>query len=139
MLVVELSLSIEQRRVEMTERSDRAAGIDELWREAARRASDGQLALLAGLAIPVAVGCATAAFFEVGVLRWWPVLLVPLFLSAFGFWGIADREMHGLHGGSGRSTSGWHALRAAATLLAVGCAVVAALVFLRFTVGTWIS
>lgn len=113
-------------------------GIDQLWRDAAHRASDGQLAALAALLLPVVAGATAAALLRLGVFRWWPVLLVPLILSAFGFWGIADRELSAAHS-SRIGKAAWRAVLVAATGLAIGCAVVGVLLFLRISIGTWIS
>ena len=115
-------------------------GIDQIWREAAHRASDAQLAIMAALLLPVAAGALVAAALRLGVLRWWPVLLVPLFFSAFGFWGIAERELRSTTPQrSRRAVLGWRAVLIGATGLAIGCGVVGVLLFLRVSIGTWIS
>lgn len=114
------------------------AGIDQLWRDAAHRATDGQLAAMAALLLPVVAGATAGALLRLGVIRWWPVLLVPLFLSAFGFWGIADRELHAAHA-SRTGKAVWRAVRVASTGFAIGCGLVGVLLFLRISIGTWIS
>jgi cation transport ATPase len=124
----------------MSSRSKEPIGIDQLWRDTARRASDSQLAVSAALMIPVVLGTVVATLLDVGVVRWWPVLLIPLFISAFGFWGIADREIKDRGQNQLSSgTPGWRTLRSAAVGLAIGCAAVATLLFLRLTLGRWIS
>jgi hypothetical protein len=117
----------------------RNVGLDEIWRDAARRATDWQLALLAGLIVPVAAGSALAILLKPHLLRWLPWLVLPLFLAAFGFWGIADREIRGAPPDRPGVVIAWSLLRVCATALAVACSVVAMMLFLRLTIGTWIS
>jgi hypothetical protein len=115
------------------DRSDLAS----LWRSSARRASDAQLTLLAALVFPSIAGFVLVGINVLAARKWWPALLLPLVLSAFGFWGIADREIR--EGDTSEPSTAWIAVRAAAGILAGVCGVEIAVLFLRVSIGTWIS
>jgi hypothetical protein len=115
-------------------------GIDQIWRDYSRKATDSQLVVLAALIVPVIVALGWSASRELRVPGWWPAILVPLFLSAFGLWGIGDRELRGDRANhSLLATVCWRFVRALSVLLAVVCAAAAVGVFMRYTIGTWIS
>lgn len=111
-----------------------------LWRRAAPRATDGELALLAGFIVPWLCGVLLAAVVKPELRRLWPLSVVLLLVSAFGIWGIAEREIRDRHGSShGVAAYAWRALRAAATVIAGTCVALTVLLILRLTMGTWIS
>ncbi|MFI5229401.1 MAG: hypothetical protein ACHQWU_10050 [Gemmatimonadales bacterium] len=126
--------------------------LGELWRRWARRASDSQLAAIAGvsLALVAAYGIVIAMDARLA-LRWWPPMVVPIFSGAFGVWAIADRELGERESRADAATpsaseSGAHrrhgaliALKLAAGATAGLAVAAAAMEFLRLTVGTWIS
>ena len=113
-------------------------GIDQIWRDYSDKATDSQLAGLAALIVPVIVALGWAASRQSPVPSWWPVILGPLFLSAFGLWGIGDRELHGNEVDRSRlATACWRLVRAVSVLLAVLCAVAAVGLFMHFALGTW--
>jgi hypothetical protein len=74
-------------------------------------------------------------------LRWWPIVLPPVFVGAFGTWGIADREIAERRRAEVRPAT----IRALiglewASCIAAGLAGAAGIIaFLRVMVGTWIS
>ncbi|HEY7393280.1 MAG TPA: hypothetical protein VH559_00450 [Gemmatimonadaceae bacterium] len=120
--------------------SEAGRGIDQIWRDYSRKATDLQLAILAALIVPVIVALAWGASRESPVPGWWPVMLVPAFLSAFGSWGIGDRELHGNEMDRSRlATACWRLIRTVSALLAVLCVVAAVGLFMHYTLGTWIS
>lgn len=115
-------------------------GLFEMWREQALRATDAQLALLAGLIVPVTIAAGAVGMWKPRLFAWWPSVLVPLFLAAFGLWGLADRELRYPRPNRARAaTVTWSALRGAATVLAWVCVAAATMLFLRLAIGTWIS
>jgi hypothetical protein len=67
------------------------ASPNQLLVDVARRASDGTLALLAG------VGLVLAAILIVAQPGWWPFALPALSAAAFGGWGILDRVTREMH------------------------------------------
>ena len=113
-------------------------GIDQIWRDYSRKATDSQLAVLAALIVPVIVALAWSASRQSPVPSWWPVILLPLFLSAFGLWGIGDRELHGVDR-SPLAAVCWRLIRGLSVVLAVVCIVAAVGLFMHYTIGTWIS
>jgi hypothetical protein len=119
------------------------ADLGDLWRSYARRTPDTWLALLASLSILLIVGFAVVGLTHARwALRWWPTILLPMFVGAFGAWGIADRELTDRRHHSDsrplavRMLIGVEWAAGVAAALAVAAAVI---VFLRVTVGTWIS
>jgi hypothetical protein len=95
--------------------------------------------LLAGLAAPSIAGFVLVGIDVLGARKWWPALLVPLALSAFGFWGIADREIRERVASNHGTRAPWVVLRTIAGILAGVCGVELAVLFLRVSIGTWIS
>jgi hypothetical protein len=126
---------------------DEAMGADadlrDLWRFYARRMSDTALAVSLSLSILL-----IAAFAVVGLrhahwaLHWWPAALLPVFAGAFGAWGIADRELADRRGSPATRAIAIRMLVAVEWASCVTAAVAVAagvMLFLRVTVGTWIS
>jgi hypothetical protein len=93
--------------------------------------------VIVGLVASGAVGIAMLVGVE-RAFKWWPAVLPSALVAAFGLWGITDREL------AERRPAGafpkilvaarWCSAAVAALVLIVG-----ALVFLRLTIGTWIS
>lgn len=110
-----------------------------LWRRTARRATDGQLvACVAGGLVAIATFVTAMLLGVEHAFRWWPGVLPAALVAAFGTWGIADREL------SERRVRGVAQpililLRATAAVAAGAVAGIGALLFLRATLGTWIS
>ncbi len=119
----------------------RDAQLLDVWRYWANRATDTQLVVMVVASIvAVAVFAVVGALAAPWALRWWPSVLIPAFAGAFGTWAIADREVadrsrRGERGGIGV----WVALKLAAASAAAAAALAAVFVFLRVTIGTWIS
>ena len=119
------------------------ADLRDLWRFYARRTPDTWLALLVSVSILLIVGFTVVGLTHARwALRWWPTALLPVFAGAFGAWGIADRELADRrresdnHPLAVRMLIGVEWASCVAAALAVAAAVI---VFLRVTVGTWIS
>ena len=118
--------------------SEAGRGIDQVWRDYSRKATDLQLAVLSALIVPVIVALAWGASRQSPVPDWWPVILVPAFLSAFGSWGIGDRELSGDEVDRSRlATACWRLVRGISVLLALVCVVAALGLFMRYVLGTW--
>lgn len=107
---------------------------------AARRKSDGALAMWAG------AGAVAAVVIGVALPGWWGLLMLAIGASAFGGWGIVDRELaDGARTEPGRpvrSVGRERSLRVARTVLAVvgfGAGLVALLMVFAGALGTWIS
>ena len=107
---------------------------------AARRKSDGALAVWAG------AGALAAVIIGVALPGWWALLLLAIAASAFGGWGIVDRELaERMRSAAAESViprRKTHWLRAARVALAVlGLAAGGAALLLAFAgaLGTWIS
>jgi hypothetical protein len=119
------------------------ADLRDLWRSYARRTPDTWLALLVSLSILLLVGFAIVGLMHARwALRWWPAALLPMFAGAFGAWGIADRELADRGRESDRRPLAVRMLIGiewAACVAAALAAAAAVIVFLRVTVGTWIS
>jgi hypothetical protein len=127
----------------------------DLWQRWARRASDSQLAAIAGvsLALVAAYGIVIAVDARLA-LHWWPAMIVPIFAGAFGVWAIADRELRERDAREARDAPATRstdelvahhrhgaliALKLAAGATAGLAAAAAAMEFLRLSIGTWIS
>jgi hypothetical protein len=110
-----------------------------LWHRTARRATDGQLvACVAGGLVAIG-GFVTALLLGVeSALHWWPGLLPAAFVAAFGMWGIADRELSERRA-AGVARPVLTIVRLAAALAAAAAVAISGLLFLRATLGTWIS
>jgi hypothetical protein len=107
----------------------------DLWRRAARRATDAQLAACAAMLPAALVASVVIALVRPQwTLRWWPMTALPLLAAAFGIWGIGDREI-----GASPAKWGWRAVQALAVAVAILSGVVVVLWFLVRAVGTWIS
>jgi len=115
----------------------------DLWRFYAHRVSDTGLVLCVSISILSIAGFAVIALFRARwALHWWPLALPPVFAGAFGAWGIADREL-----GERRRVDESRpltyrmlvAIEWASCVLAALAGAAAIIVFLRVTVGTWIS
>ena len=107
---------------------------------AARRKSDGALAVWAG------AGALGAVVIGVALPGWWTLLMLAVGASAFGGWGIVDRELaEGARMEPGRSIMSAgreRSLRVARTMLAavgMGAGIIALLVLFAGALGTWIS
>jgi hypothetical protein len=122
-------------------RSDSDFG--ELWRLYAHRTSDTGLVLCVSVSIlSIAIFAIVALFRAHWALRWWPLVVPPVFVGAFGAWGIADRELAERRRDANTRSSAIRALVGLewASCIAAGLAGAAAIiVFLRVMVGTWIS
>jgi hypothetical protein len=126
--------------IEQSARAD--ADLRDLWRFYARKMNDTALLVCATVSILL-----VAAFAVIGLLNahwalhWWPLVLPPVFVGAFGVWGIADSELSE----RARTADGAAPARMlvilewAASGVAALAAAGAVIVFLRVTVGTWIS
>jgi hypothetical protein len=107
----------------------------DLWRRAARSATDAQLgACAAMLPATVVASIVIALVRPQWTLRWWPLTALPFLVAAFGIWGIGDREI-----GTSRAKWGWRSVQALAVAVAILSGVVIVLWFLERLVGTWIS
>jgi hypothetical protein len=119
------------------------ADLRDLWCFYARRMPDTALALSVLVSILLIMAFAIVALTRARWgLRWWPTALLPMFAGAFGAWGIADRELSDRRRGSDSRLFADRMLVAVewASCIAAALAVAAAMiVFLRVTVGTWIS
>lgn len=97
----------------------------------ARGASDGRLAVHAGVGLVAAV---------VALLTrpplWLPLVLLALALGAFGAWGIADREL-GERQAAGRAQRGLRLVRDAVAVAGALAAIAAALLLFFGALGTW--
>jgi len=122
-------------------RSDSDLG--ELWRLYAHRTSDTGLLLCVSVSILLIATFAVVALLRAHwALRWWPIVLPPVFVGAFGAWGIADRELAERRRGANARPAAIQVLVGLewASCIAAGLACAAAIiVFLRVMVGTWIS
>ena len=122
-------------------RSDSDLG--DLWRLYAHRTSDTGLVLCVLVSILSIAGLAAFALLHAHwALQWWPSVLPPVFVGAFGAWGIADREIAERRRDANTRPATIQALVGLewASCIAAGLAAAAAIiVFVRVTVGTWIS
>ena len=101
----------------------------------ARSASDGRLVLDVVVGSLLALGLATWR-----PKGWISLAAVSLCLVAFGFWGIADRELGERAGDSPSAiTLALRAVRTTAMLLGGMAAVTALFATLGVALGTWIS
>jgi hypothetical protein len=119
--------------------TDASQDLSALWRNTAHRATDAQLVacVIAGLVTSGGVGIAMLVGVA-GAFEWWPAVLPSMLLVAFGIWGITDRELAERQraGAVPKLLAGLRWCSAAAAALVL---IVSALVFLRLTIGTWIS
>jgi hypothetical protein len=117
--------------------------LKDLWRIYARRMTDTALAACVAVSISLFAGFAVVALMHAHwAQRWWPLALPTILVGSFGAWGIADRELAERRRRGATSSNGIRALVAVewASCVAAGLAGAAAvIVFLRLTVGTWIS
>jgi hypothetical protein len=124
-------------RLAMTETSPpRDANLVEFLSTRARSASDGRLALDAGLGFLVTV---VAVIWRLG--GWHLIACVGLCFTAFGAWGIADRELRE-RGGPSVDGVGLHLLRIGRGVAAGVGALAGALLLvslLGMALGTWVS
>jgi hypothetical protein len=115
----------------------------DLWRLYARRMSDTGLVLCVSLSILLIAAFAVAVLVSAHwALRWWPAVLPPILAGAFGAWGIADRELAERrrdHRGRVLTRRMLTTVEWASCIVAALAAAAAVIVFLRVTVGTWIS
>lgn len=112
----------------------------DLWRRSARRATDSQLAICAGLLpITIVAGIVVALVRPQWTLSWWPITAPPLLVAAFGIWGIGDRELTARPGGVPSERLGWRLVQVVSAATAVASGAVIILWFLAKVVGTWIS
>jgi hypothetical protein len=122
-------------------RSDSDFG--ELWRLYAHRTSDTGLLLCVSVSILLIASFAVVALLRAHwALRWWPIVLPPVFVGAFGAWGIADRELAERRRNANARPATMRALVGLEWASCIAAGLVAAagvIVFLRLTVGTWIS
>jgi hypothetical protein len=119
--------------VDSTLRPD--ATLPEALAHRARHASDGRLALDAGLGFLAAIGALVWR-----PAAWFLVASAALCFAAFGVWGIADRELSE-RGPAAPAAVAWslRAARVAATALGVLAAAALLLSALAVALGTWIS
>ncbi|PYP78023.1 MAG: hypothetical protein DMD35_12715 [Gemmatimonadetes bacterium] len=111
------------------------ASLSEFLVARARAASDGRLVLDVVGGSLLAIGVATWR-----PTGWISLAGVALSLVAFGFWGIADRELRErAHGSSSATVRVLRAVRAAATLVGVLSALTALFAGLGVALGVWIS
>ncbi len=119
----------------MPEDQAQAPSLPEFLAERARKASDGRLALDAAVGLVLATG---AAAIRPG--GWVTLGSAGACLAAFGFWGIADRELSERKPALGPVGI---ALFQSARVVAVALGVMAGLILifgtLAVTLGTWIS
>ena len=126
--------------IEQSARAD--ADLRDLWRFYARKMNDTALVACASVSVVLVVAFALIALLNARwALHWWPLMLPPVFAGAFGVWGIADRELsERKHAANGPVPSRMLViLEWAAACVAALAAAGAVIVFLRVTVGTWIS
>ena len=102
----------------------------------ARRATDGQLVVAAGVGIVVAA--------VIGLIRpsWWFVALPFLCIGSFGIWGIAERTFAERRARLGVGFAGERALvgiRVAAAVIGTLAGTLALLALVARAIGTWIS
>jgi len=119
------------------------ADLGELWRLYAHRMSDTGLLLCVSVSILIIAGFSVFALLHAHwASRWWPIALPPIFVGAFGVWGIADRELAERRRDAQARRFALRVLVglewASCTAAALAAAAVV-IVFLRLTVGTWIS
>ena len=107
---------------------------------AARRRSDAVLAIWAGS------GCVLAAVLGALLPEWRVAFLAAICAAAFGFWGIADRELGeasergGADGaGVGRRVRALRIARVAVAVLGTAAGALALLAAFAAALGTWIS
>ena len=107
---------------------------------AARRKSDGALAVWAG------AGALAAVIIGVALPGWWTSLLLAIGAGAFGGWGIVDRELadasRDVASDAPRTAQRERWLRAGRVVLAViglGAGAAALLLLFAGALGTWIS
>jgi hypothetical protein len=110
---------------------------------AARRKTDGALAVWAG------AGVLGAVLIGVALPGWWALLLLAVAASAFGGWGIVDRELAErlraaaadplVRTREARETRWLRASRAALAVLGLAAGGVALLLAFAGALGTWIS
>ena len=102
----------------------------------ARRATDGQLVIAAG------VGIASAAVVGLARPGWWLLALPLLAIGSFGIWGIAERTSAERLARLGPSFAGHRALtgvRVAAAIIGTLAATLTLLALVARALGTWIS
>lgn len=107
-----------------------------LLASAARRRSDGVLAVWAG------VGSVLAVVLGIALPQWRVTFLLTVCAAAFGLWGIADRELgdvlaRGLS--TGRRVRTLRLTRAMIAVIGVAAGVLALLAGFAAALGTWIS
>jgi hypothetical protein len=115
----------------------------DLWRFYAHRMSDTALVACVSVSILLIAGFAVIALLRAHwAQHWWPLTLPPIFVGAFGAWGIADRELVERR----RAAESWPVANRlllgvewASCLIAALAGAAAIIVFLRVAVGTWIS
>ena len=117
-------------------RRDDGESIFSLVAQLARRTTDGQLVVAAG------VGVAAAAL--IGLIRpsWWFVALPFLCVGSFGIWGIAERTSAERHARLGPDFAGRRTLvgvRVAAAIIGTLAGTLALLSLVARAIGTWIS
>jgi hypothetical protein len=118
---------------------DNQQDLSALWRRTAHRSTDGQLVACVVVGLVAIVGLITAMLLGVSqAFRWWPVGLPAVLAAAFGTWGIADRELSERLA-NGAVPRALVVVRWLSAALGAAVGVVTALVFLRLTIGTWIS
>jgi len=126
--------------IEQSVRAD--ADLRDLWRFYARKMSDTALLVCATVSIFLVAAFAVTTLLNARwALHWWPLMLPAVFAGAFGVWGIADREIsEGTRAANGPVPKRMLViLEWAASVVAALAAAGAVIVFLRVTVGTWIS
>lgn len=100
----------------------------------ARKTSDGRLA------IAVISGLATTLIVAVWRPAGWLIIgTIGACATAFGAWGIADRELAERHATSRASAVVLRGVRVFSVVLGAAAALVASLVVLGAALGTWIS
>lgn len=103
---------------------------------AARRRSDAALAIWAG------AGCVLAVLLGALLPEWRITFLLAVCAGAFGFWGIADRELGeatARGGATGRRVRALRIARDAVAVLGLAAGVLALLATFGAALGTWIS
>src|ERR1041385_2892643 len=112
----------------------------DVWRRTAQQATDAQLAACAALPpLPILAIIAVAVLRPRWTLEWWPAVAVPLLVSAFGIWGIGQRELRPTDRSRPTHRWAWRLVEATAVAVAVLSAAVIVLWILTRVVGTWIS
>jgi hypothetical protein len=110
-----------------------------LWQRTARRATDGRLvACVAGGLVSIGGWVIAMLLGAESAFRLWPGILPAVLVTAFGVWGIADRELSEQRGPRVAQPL-LMVVRWAAALAAGSVAAISALLFLRAMLGTWIS